>query len=81
MYHLLDLFKRNIKLFCRKKTNKQNFLPGSVWPRATTESKFAGGFLNDELSAVIVCSLPKATSFFKKEILSFIYLNYTLNSY
>ncbi len=74
MYHLLDLFKRKIKLFYKKK--KQNFLPGSVWPRATTESKFAGGFLNDELSAVIVCSLPKATSFFKKERLSFLFENY-----
>lgn len=36
--------------------------PGSTRPRATTESKPAGAFFSEQLSLVMVCSLPRATS-------------------
>lgn len=38
------------------------FVPGSTDPRATTLSYPAGAFFKEELSLVMVCSLPRATS-------------------
>lgn len=41
---------------------RKELLPGSTDPRATTQSYPAGAFVKEELSLVMVCSFPRATS-------------------
>lgn len=59
---LCDIVYFFIKRYYFTVQNLKSTAPGSTMPRATTLSYPAGGVLKEQLSLVMVCSLPRATS-------------------